>query len=260
MGMLFDEMSKSGGKNALFPKSAGSEMYEGWFRKEVASQFASTGGVGLGDVIARQLEERNGLATTAQPLGASGGSSRQSRGRVSRGGRVKTQAMVASGGRPNRRQRVVSHDHRRPPPVRGALTSGFGQRSHPVTGAIDQHRGIDLAARVGTAVEVPYSGRVLAVGEDPRLGIHVTVEHVGGWRSLYAHLSSVEVRPGDTVGVRDVIARTGASGRVTGPHLHFALYRHGKAVDPTRWIRVRQETDVARENDSPPSRFRPGGR
>ncbi|MEL6188987.1 MAG: M23 family metallopeptidase [Myxococcota bacterium] len=124
------------------------------------------------------------------------------------------------------------------------MTSAFGPRRHPVTGAMDQHRGIDLAAPVGTPVEVPYGGRVVSVGHDKLLGLHMTVEHMGGWRSLYAHLSSVQVKAGGKVRARQVIARSGASGRVTGPHLHFALYRNGHAVDPARWIRVRQDTDV----------------
>ena len=121
-------------------------------------------------------------------------------------------------------------------PVAGQVTSGFGPRRHPVTGEHDHHDGVDIAAPVGTPVRSPFAGRVVEVKDHDRLGQVVVVEHAGGYRSVYGHLDSAAVTPGTVVGEGQIIAHSGASGRTTGPHLHFGLYRNARAVDPGQWI------------------------
>ena len=212
LSMMFEEMAKGTGTEAsLFPKTAGQQMYEQWFRGEVATQYARGGGLGLGDTMAAQIggAPRSGLSTV--------------------------EMVSARTAHPSR----LTGDSRRPSPVEGPVTSGFGPRVHPVTGAPDQHEGVDIAAPTGTPVRAPYGGRVLKVQEDPYLGLHVVLEHRGGYRSLYAHLSRTRLRPGQMVDAQSTLGEVGATGRVTGPHLHFALYRHGRPVDPERWIRLR---------------------
>jgi murein DD-endopeptidase MepM/ murein hydrolase activator NlpD len=122
-------------------------------------------------------------------------------------------------------------------PVPGVISSGFGPREHPVLGHADDHRGVDIAAPVGTPVRVPYAGRVHEVGENPALGRYVIVEHEGGYRSVFGHLSESTLEAGAPVRVGDVVARSGNTGRSTGPHLHYGLYRNGRAVDPTPHLR-----------------------
>lgn len=222
VGMMFEEMAKGLGQdeNGLFPKTPGSDMYQQWFRGEVATQFSQGGGLGLGDVIAERLAERQGLPPEAAEL---------------RTGPRPPVEMLARA-RPSRAPPPPTRPGKVPPPVRGRLTSGFGVRTHPVTGRTDMHEGVDLAVPVGTAVRSPYGGRVVKVDEDAHLGVHVVVEHRGGYRSVYGHLSEASVRVGQRLDASAVLGRSGNSGRSTGPHLHFALYRHGEAVDPNRWV------------------------
>lgn len=118
------------------------------------------------------------------------------------------------------------------------MTSGYGPRVHPVTGREEVHAGVDLAVPIGTPVRAPYAGRVTKVERDPHLGLHVVVEHRGGYSSLYAHLSDTDLSVGQRVDAAATLGSSGRSGRTTGPHLHFALYRHGEPVDPARWIRL----------------------
>lgn len=98
------------------------------------------------------------------------------------------------------------------------------------------HRGTDFAARVGTPVRAPADGVVLAATaqypEGPQYGTVVVLDHGNGWQSLFAHLDSTPVQPGQRVRRGELIARSGRSGRVTGPHLHMELLFNGERVDP----------------------------
>ena len=132
----------------------------------------------------------------------------------------------------------VSAGGRRAPPVAGPVTSGFGPRVHPVTGHPGFHAGVDIAAASGVSVRNPYAGRVSKVARDARLGLYVSVTHRGGYKTLYGHLSDVKVRVGQELPAYRVVGSVGRSGRTTGAHLHFGLYRHGRPVDPALWVRV----------------------
>lgn len=96
-----------------------------------------------------------------------------------------------------------------------------------------QHRGLDIAVPVGTPVYAPRDAKVKKVEFQPTSGGHVvTLEHEGGYTSVYAHLSEILVRVGDTVSQGTEIAKSGESGAVTGPHLHWELARNGLNIDP----------------------------
>lgn len=114
------------------------------------------------------------------------------------------------------------------------VTSGFGPRTHPVTGQRGRmHRGVDFGGPTGTPVVAPASGRVVAAGWcDRSTGNCIVIDHANGWRSQYFHLSRVDVRPGATVTQGQQIGAIGSTGRSTGPHLHFQVGRDGQAVDP----------------------------
>ncbi|MCK9250997.1 MAG: phage tail tape measure protein [Solirubrobacteraceae bacterium] len=112
-------------------------------------------------------------------------------------------------------------------PVGGPQSSGFGMRSGRM------HKGIDYAVPVGTAVKAIRGGIAMAGIHDPNgWGTNTRVDHGGGWSSLYAHLSRVNTRPGQRVNRGQVIARSGNTGRSTGPHLHLETWRNGSAVNP----------------------------
>ena len=114
------------------------------------------------------------------------------------------------------------------------LTSGYGYRVHPLTGRYQFHKGIDLRARSDTVFAV-LAGKVVVAAYDPLLGFYIRLNH-GDFETLYGHLSQVFVLTRDSVNAGDALAITGASGLVTGEHLHFAVsYRH-KAIDPLKFL------------------------
>lgn len=200
INILFEEMAKTVDKtNSLFGKAPGADMYDSWFRSEIAKSWSANGGTGLGDAIARSLVSR-GTAKTIQP---------------------------------------PRHVEPQKPelPVAGRITSEYGERVHPVTGARHVHHGVDIAVPVGTPIQVPFAGRVKRVGHEGPMGHHVVVEHANGYETVYAHASKVLVEPGQEVAAGTVLAESGNSGRSTGPHLHFSLLRDGKPVDPMRWMK-----------------------
>ena len=117
-------------------------------------------------------------------------------------------------------------------PVRGRLTSGFGYRSHPIDGAYKFHYGVDLAVPQGTEVLCFADGRVSFTGWGDINGYYLRVDHADGFSTLYAHLSQILVKNGEEVSMGQVLAKSGATGEVSGPHLHFQLYDHDKLIDP----------------------------
>ena len=196
LNMVFEEMAKTVPKDSLFGEAPGMDMVQGWLRTELSERWGRAGGVGIGDAMARRV----GGPSVAFLLDASS----------------------------------VSPAFR--PPVVGDVTSGFGLRSHPVTHEADQHDGVDIAVAVGTDVRTPFPGTVARVEAHPHLGETVVVQHAGAYQTVYGHLQDATVEVGDAVAAGTVVAKSGQTGRVTGPHLHFAIYRNGRAVDPGLWI------------------------
>lgn len=97
------------------------------------------------------------------------------------------------------------------------------------------HAGIDLPAAAGTSVLAAAAGRVTWAGlRDGGWGELVTIAHVDGVRTMYAHLSTIDVHVGEWIAGGTVIGRVGSTGDATGPHLHFEVRDHGAAVDPLR--------------------------
>ena len=114
----------------------------------------------------------------------------------------------------------------------GDVTSSFGWRKDPFTGAAKFHAGVDIRAAYGRDVMTAGAGRVVSAGVQGGYGQSVVVEHAPGLRTRYAHLSSIDVAPGQVVEGGSVVGKVGQSGRATGPHLHFEVLAHGKAVNP----------------------------
>jgi murein DD-endopeptidase MepM/ murein hydrolase activator NlpD len=112
-------------------------------------------------------------------------------------------------------------------PMSGPLTSYFGARDIPEHAG--GHTGADIGAPVGTPVRAPVPG-IARPGENAIFGRHVVLEHRGGWQSLYAHLSRVDVRPGEPVPRGGQLGLAGSTGLSTGPHLHWGLAREGSPL------------------------------
>jgi murein DD-endopeptidase MepM/ murein hydrolase activator NlpD len=127
-------------------------------------------------------------------------------------------------------------------PLIGVLRSSFGRRTDPFSGEGAFHTGIDIAAPVGTAVHVTADGVVQAAGWDGRYGKLVEVDHGNGLVTYYAHLSQFLVVPGQEVHGGQVIALSGRTGHVTGPHLHYEVRLAGTPVNPYRYLSKRPGT------------------
>lgn len=112
-------------------------------------------------------------------------------------------------------------------PVRGYISRGF---SPP------KHLGIDIVAPLGTPVVATADGIVVEAGYDEFWGYRVVVDHNGEYRSVYAHLDKFTVRPGGRVKRGEVIGFLGSSGRSTGPHLHFEIWRGNTPLNPLLFV------------------------
>ncbi|WVT74908.1 M23 family metallopeptidase [Sinorhizobium chiapasense] len=116
------------------------------------------------------------------------------------------------------------------------ITSDFGNRLDPFLGRLALHAGIDFRATVGTRIRSAAPGTVTNAGLTGGYGNMVEIDHGNGVSSRYAHLSTVLVKVGDQVTEGEVIAKSGNTGRSTGPHLHYEIRLNGEAVDPIRFL------------------------
>jgi len=116
------------------------------------------------------------------------------------------------------------------------ITSQFGQRTAPTTGASTNHNGIDIATPHGTPVVAPADGEVLVVNETAQGGKQIIIIHNDGYKTGYAHLSEQLVTVGQNVKQGQLIAKTGNTGIGTGAHLHFTLSYNGVKIDPLKYF------------------------
>lgn len=114
----------------------------------------------------------------------------------------------------------------------GKVTSNYGWRNDPFSGARTFHGGVDIAMAYGVDVPAAEDGRVVAAGAQGRYGNTVVIEHASGARTRYAHLSEITVQPGQAVTAGSTIGRAGSSGAATGPHLHFEVIVDDQKLDP----------------------------
>ena len=122
-------------------------------------------------------------------------------------------------------------------PVRGQVTSKFGNRVHPMFKTKSQHSGIDIAAPSGTPVKAAASGEVLYVGWMRGYGQVIILDHGRNITTVYAHLSSTQVSEGQVVKAGNVIGRVGKTGNATGFHLHFEVRVNGKIQNPLNYLK-----------------------
>lgn len=124
-------------------------------------------------------------------------------------------------------------------PIAGPLevSSEFGLRPSPFGGLdYEIHDGIDFAGPVGKPVLATADGTVLQAEYDSGYGNHVKLDHGYGYTTLYAHLSRTTVQPGDWVERGNVVGYLGNTGRSSGPHLHYGIYRQGQSVNPRHYL------------------------
>lgn len=122
-------------------------------------------------------------------------------------------------------------------PVRGvAINSSFGNRVDPISRRRAFHSGVDYAAPRGTPIHASAGGRVIFAGNRRHYGLTVEIDHGAGLVTRYAHASRLLVSKGQVVMPGEEIARVGATGRTTGPHLHFEILKDGHFVDPSLYL------------------------
>ncbi len=121
-------------------------------------------------------------------------------------------------------------------PAEGRLSSRFGLRRFFNNQPRNPHNGLDFAAPTGAPVRAPAAGVVVDTGNYFFNGNSIFIDHGQGLISIYMHLSRIDVRPGQTVKAGEVVGGVGATGRSTGPHLHWSVFLNNTAVDPELFL------------------------
>jgi murein DD-endopeptidase MepM/ murein hydrolase activator NlpD len=134
------------------------------------------------------------------------------------------------------RRQVKAADFHLVRPVPGAISSGFGPRVHPILGGTRMHNGVDMSASYGSPIKAGAAGVVVWAGPRSGYGNTVIIDHGNRYATLYAHASSLVVGSGDRVEAGQVVARVGATGLATAPHLHFEVRLLGIPQNPVRFL------------------------
>ncbi len=121
-------------------------------------------------------------------------------------------------------------------PVEGWFSHGYGWRKDPFTGKREFHRGVDIVAKSGTEIRATADGVIGRAGRFGALGRTLDISHGFGFVTRYAHMSKLLVASGDQVKRGDVIGLVGSTGRSTGAHLHYELFREGKRANPWKYL------------------------
>jgi len=207
MEVMIKAMEDSiGADDGLFGKSTSSEIYRGMFRQQLGETIGSKVGGSIQDELEKGMRKiqgkmlkdddssvLDGLPALSVPVGI--------------GASVQVGASSPMKGLP----------------VSGVVTSEIGWRKDPFSGAMAFHKGLDIAAPQGTSIRAVASGTVVESGAKGEYGNAVVIRTDDGRRMLYGHNSANFVRVGDRVEQGQAIAAVGATGRATGPHVHFEV-------------------------------------
>ena len=121
-------------------------------------------------------------------------------------------------------------------PTEGWFSHGYGWRKDPFTGNRQFHRGMDIVNHAGTSIHAPAEGVVSRALRASDLGKTVDISHGFGSVTRSAHLSEILVRPGQKVQRGEMIGKMGSTGRSTGSHLHYEVFRDGRRVNPWKYL------------------------
>jgi len=125
------------------------------------------------------------------------------------------------------------------PVAQGYVSSSFGGRTDPINGHSGVHLGVDFGAPAGSPILAVADGLVTYAGTRSGYGKVIEIDHGNGFVTRYAHASAFIARPGQRVRTGEAIARVGSTGRSTGPHCHFEVWRNGRAVNPMSYVKAK---------------------
>lgn len=144
-------------------------------------------------------------------------------------------AAASGGGYSNGSTVVGTGQFSWPVPSCTYLTSRFGLRVHPITGVTKSHTGIDIGAESGATIVAADGGTVVLAGVNSGYGNCVMIDHGNGYKTLYAHMSSIAVSNGQAVSKGDIVGYVGSTGLSTGPHCHYEVWKDGSRIDPEQF-------------------------
>ncbi|MEZ5316942.1 MAG: peptidoglycan DD-metalloendopeptidase family protein [Vicinamibacterales bacterium] len=232
---MFDEKDEATG-------FGGGPLSEALF-SELSLALSRAGGLGLGDAMVTPITRETDPAAAAEALRA--GTTGALQNLVPELRSLATGAMALPGGTPSIPLPAAAAaalplgeaaGAGSLAALQGRVSSAYGWRDDPINGIRKFHKGLDIALAEGTDVPAARPGTVTFAGEMSGYGRTVVIEHDGGASTRYAHLSQINVKVGDVVEQGQVIAKSGSTGRVTGPHLHFEVLEGGQAVDPSEFL------------------------
>jgi murein DD-endopeptidase MepM/ murein hydrolase activator NlpD len=233
------------GEEPLFGGDGGSGLAKQMFAEQMAVTMAQSGGVGLADLIVQRSLGRlpNGPTTSDKPHASIPGDAKHNFSAMIEKGskelprasdlfKTKTVGEVPSLAKTSSDDGLVTMTF----PAKGRISSGFGNRFHPIDKKAKFHGGIDIAVPRGTPVKAAADGVVKFAGWRGGYGYAVVVEHTDGSETLYAHNDKLLVEKGQEVDAGDQLSLSGSTGKSTGPHLHFEVRLNGTLVNPMKYL------------------------
>ena len=230
--MLMTQMLREMRKSMLDDKDGkedgfGSDAMTDTADVELGQALSRAGGVGLTDAMLNAFERQiKGMTQSAGEVGTTGAPGPT--GELGPTGALGPTGDSGGPGTLNAQRSFLLDQITTAAPV----SSKFGWRQDPLTGAAAFHHGVDIAVAYGQDVKAAADGVVSFSGVQNGYGQTVVIDHDGGRQTRYAHLSQEFVRAGDVVAEGQVLGKSGNSGRTTGPHLHFEMLVNGRPVDP----------------------------
>ncbi|OGP15042.1 MAG: hypothetical protein A2052_05040 [Deltaproteobacteria bacterium GWA2_54_12] len=218
INQMFKSMRETIGKSELFHGGKAEDIYSSMLDAELSKNMAQAGGIGLADMLMRQLSDLEPEVPQGEPAISQAPAIEP----------VQVKAGPLSAAAPVQEPEKFSF----PLKELKRVSSRFGDRTDPFTGHTRFHHGMDIAASQGTPVYPASSGKVIFSGTKGGYGNMVEILHDDGLVTRYGHNAENAVKEGDIVSPSRPIAFVGSTGRSTGPHLHFEVLRNGKALDP----------------------------
>ncbi|OGL41979.1 MAG: hypothetical protein A2161_00620 [Candidatus Schekmanbacteria bacterium RBG_13_48_7] len=253
LNFMMKEMWKTIPESELFPKSVGSDYYLELFQSELASKVAKENSLGVKNDIMKSIEKYNNQLSNHTPDNNSDNNNYKSTisdscsrtEPVSEYEKVRsgytdkelqtTEPQLNSANDDDNLKHLFTNDT---PilPVSGRISSGYGMRIDPFSGKHTFHNGVDIAAQKGTPIKAAETGKVIFSGWKNGFGKCVVVAGDDGTEFIYAHNSKNLVQVNDVVQKGTEIAKVGKTGRSTGTHVHFEIRKHGKSIDPIKYL------------------------